>query len=61
MGKTKSNQWTSQAITQATAKLVKELAELITDREDRLRPCSKHEAIHRAVKDSIQRYKHIKE
>ena len=49
--------WTTQSLTDETAKMVQELAELITDREDRLRPCSKHEAIHKAVAAMLKQYK----
>ena len=49
--------WTTQSISKETAKLVEELADLITAMEKRFTKCSKHEAVYKAVADMVQRLK----
>ncbi len=49
--------WTTQSVSKATAKLIEELADLITARDKRFTKCSKHEAIHEAVSDMVARLK----
>ena len=51
------DKWTTQSISQDTAKRVAELAKLVTTKEGRFTKCSKHEAIHMAVIEMIARLK----
>ena len=46
--------WTTLSVTRETKELVEELATLITEKEDRFRACSKHEAVHKAVSEMIK-------
>ena len=57
MAKHQMDNWTTQSISKETARLTGELAGLITERDHRLRRCSKHEAIHQAVAEMIERLK----
>lgn len=50
-------QWTTQSLSKETARLVEELADVITEQEKRFTRCSKHEAIHKAVAEMITRLK----
>ena len=57
MAKHQMADWTTLSISKQTGELADELARLITKRDQRLRRCSKHEAIHQAVVEMIQRLK----
>lgn len=49
--------WSSLSIRRPTAKLIDELAELITQSENRLQRCTRYEAMHKAVVEMIERLK----
>ena len=49
--------WSSLSIRRPTAKLIDELAELITKSEGRLQKCTRYEAMHKAVAEMIERLK----
>ena len=53
----KQDIWSSLSIRRPTAKLIDELAELITKSEDRLQKCTRYEAMHKAVVEMIERLK----
>ena len=49
--------WTTQSISKETAKLIDELADLLTSKHDRMNQMSKHETVHIAVRDMVRRLK----
>lgn len=49
--------WTTQSISKETAKLIDELADLLTSKQDRMNQVSKHEAVYIAVRDMVRRLK----
>ena len=49
--------WSSLSIRRPTAKLIDELADLITQSENRLQRCTRYEAMHKAVVEMIERLK----
>lgn len=56
--KAKGQEWTSLGVLKVTAQLVDKLAAKLSENPKALRPVPKHEAVHIAVSEALDRLKH---